>query len=244
MPIYTPYTYLVGWSELRLYYYGVRYAKGCHPDDFWQTYFTSSKYVSENRENYGEPDVRQIRKTFKTAEDAIAWENKVIRRMALHQNEEFLNKCAYPAMSPDIMSKRKVWNKGKKTGPLSEEHRKKLSSVRKGKKKPEGFLKGNQNTKGMICITNGKENRLISKDVELPIGFKYGRTYKSTKNMGRPKGKTMSEEAKAKMSKSRTGFIWINNEVSERKIRKSEEIPRGWKRGRKPKITSHPPQMG
>jgi hypothetical protein len=36
MNIYnTPYTYLIGWSNQNKYYYGVRYAKDCHPNDFW-----------------------------------------------------------------------------------------------------------------------------------------------------------------------------------------------------------------
>ena len=47
------YTYLIGWTKYNIQYYGVRYAKGCHPDDLWKTYFTSSKYVKEFREKNG-----------------------------------------------------------------------------------------------------------------------------------------------------------------------------------------------
>lgn len=42
MYIYTPYTYLIGWSKHNIWYYGKRTAKNCHPNDFWVTYFTSS----------------------------------------------------------------------------------------------------------------------------------------------------------------------------------------------------------
>ena len=59
-----PYTYLIGWSKLNKYYYGVRYAKNCHPSDLWTKYFTSSKYVKQFREENGEPDIIEIRKTF------------------------------------------------------------------------------------------------------------------------------------------------------------------------------------
>lgn len=87
--IYTPYTYLIGWSKHNKYYYGVRFAKckgcmyttGCHPNDFWKIYFTSSNNVKEFREQYGEPDIIQIRRTFSTAKEAILWEEKVLKRI-------------------------------------------------------------------------------------------------------------------------------------------------------------------
>ena len=93
MNIYNkPYTYLIGWSHLNKFYYGVRYAQDCHPSDFWNKYFTSSKYVAECREEHGEPDIVQIRKTFDLREQAIDWENKVLTRMKVLHREDFLNK--------------------------------------------------------------------------------------------------------------------------------------------------------
>lgn len=238
MTIYKPYTYLIGWTKIGQYYYGVRYAKGCHPDDFWKEYFTSSQYVSDLRKSFGEPDVIQIRKTFDTAEKAIEWENKVIRRLALHKQENFLNRCAYPAMSPEVMKTRQG-TKGMTLGPMSESHKKKLSEIRKGKKKPEGFLKGNQNTKGKSWYTDGVNNLMLSPEDSIPDGFTKGRTYKSTEKMGRKKGKTMSEESKSKMSKSRTGYVWINNGKDERKHKKDADIPKGWQPGRSPSMAEH-----
>lgn len=35
MDIYTPYTYLIGWSKQNKFYYGRRTAKNCHPKEFW-----------------------------------------------------------------------------------------------------------------------------------------------------------------------------------------------------------------
>jgi len=56
-----PYTYLIVWTSLKekIWYYGSRSKIGCHPDDFWVKYFTSSKYVKELREKLGEPDIKQ-----------------------------------------------------------------------------------------------------------------------------------------------------------------------------------------
>jgi hypothetical protein len=92
MTIYQPYTYLIGWTKLDLWYYGVRFAKDCYPGDLWVTYFTSSKYVQEVRELHGEPDVLEIRKTFDTKEKAILWEHKVLKRIGVVGSDRWLNK--------------------------------------------------------------------------------------------------------------------------------------------------------
>lgn len=77
----TPYTYLIGWSQHDRWYYGCRYSKSATPAEFWVTYFTHSKYVREMRLQKGEPDIVQIRKIFRTADDCRRWEHKVLRRM-------------------------------------------------------------------------------------------------------------------------------------------------------------------
>lgn len=76
-----PFTYLIGWSELNKYYYGVRYSKNCQPESLWTTYFTSSNYVNEYREKYGEPDIIQVRKVFDNEQDACSWEYKVLSKV-------------------------------------------------------------------------------------------------------------------------------------------------------------------
>lgn len=122
MSIYIPYTYLIGWSSLNKYYYGVRFAKGCNPSDLWVKYFTSSKIVKDFREKNGDPDIIQIRKTFKTSYQAILWESKVLRRLNVRYNHRMLNaasisehwvlNCGVPA------------NKGKS---MTEEQKSKIS---------------------------------------------------------------------------------------------------------------------
>jgi hypothetical protein len=90
--IYTPYTYLIGWSTKNVWYYGVRYAKKCSPDDLWKSYFTSSKHVKKFRKENGEPDIIQIRKTFSDANSAKSWEEKVLRKINVIKRKDFLNK--------------------------------------------------------------------------------------------------------------------------------------------------------
>ena len=91
MNIYSPYTYRIAWTSINKHYYGVRYAKGCHPSDFWVKYFTSSKEVKKYRELYGEPDIIEIRKTFNSAELARLWEFKVLKRLNAVKSEMWLN---------------------------------------------------------------------------------------------------------------------------------------------------------
>lgn len=88
----TPYTYLIGWSELDLWYYGVKFGKSADPSKFWVNYFTSSKYVQSIRAEFGEPDVREIRKTFDTKEEAAEWERKVIRRLNAVWSDKWINR--------------------------------------------------------------------------------------------------------------------------------------------------------
>ena len=87
-----PFTYLIGWSKLNKWYYGVKYAKGAHPNDLWTTYFTSSKYVKLLRAEHGEPDVIQVRNVFDDQEKARDWESTVLKRMKVRIDERFLNK--------------------------------------------------------------------------------------------------------------------------------------------------------
>jgi hypothetical protein len=100
-----PYTYLIGWSNHKLYYYGVRYAKTCDPLELWVTYFTSSKYVKEFVKNNGDPDIISIRKTFNDANSARAWESKVLKRLCVKDRNDFLNMTDNKSISLDACKK-------------------------------------------------------------------------------------------------------------------------------------------
>lgn len=116
------------------YYYGVRYAKNCHPTDLWQRYFTSSITVKELRKTLGEPDIIQVRHTFTSKERAIIWETRVLRTMKVVQRSDFLNKndAQAPPINNRIMTqgtkdKISMGNKGKN---LTDEHKQKLRNAR------------------------------------------------------------------------------------------------------------------
>lgn len=94
-PIYLPYTYLIGWSKHDKWYYGAEYGsvvKNANPSNLWTTYFTSSKEVKSFREQYGEPDVVEVRKTFKDEASCRLWEDKVLISLNVIQSDRWLNK--------------------------------------------------------------------------------------------------------------------------------------------------------
>lgn len=124
-----PFTYLIGWTIHNTWYYGVRYAQGCSPDDLWTTYFTSSKYVTQFRKVYGEPDVVRVRKVFDNPKSAVAWEDAVIRRAKLYKNENFLNKSYSGSIYYDSDVRKKISDRAKQ--PRSQSFKKARSEVMK-----------------------------------------------------------------------------------------------------------------
>jgi hypothetical protein len=95
-----PYTYLIGWSNQNKFYYGVRFAKNCNPEELMKSYFTSSKYVKQFIEINGLPDIIEIRKIFQTQNDARNWETKVLRRLNVVEEEKWLNKTNNKSIQP------------------------------------------------------------------------------------------------------------------------------------------------
>ena len=75
-----PYTYRIFSKITSEYYYGVRWAKNCHPNDLFVSYFTSSNSVKKLIEIYGKDNfIIEIRKIFDSKNKAIEWERRVNR---------------------------------------------------------------------------------------------------------------------------------------------------------------------
>lgn len=101
-----PYTYLLKWHT-GAWYYGVRYAKDCSPEDLWKTYFTSSKHVKKYVEKEGNPTLIQVRRVFETADEARLWEHKVLRRLRAVTRSDSLNQTDNKAINPLVSSIKK-----------------------------------------------------------------------------------------------------------------------------------------
>jgi hypothetical protein len=129
-------------------YYGVRYSRsykclyktGCHSDDLMTVYYTSSKIVKQFINMFGIPDIVQIRKTFKNAEDAIMWESKVLQRLKVVSKSNWLNANDTKAVRrgsgwhhSDI-TKAKISSVNKlQKRVLSTDHKRRISIANKGK---------------------------------------------------------------------------------------------------------------
>lgn len=127
-----PYTYLIGWSALNKWYYGVRYAKGCVPEDLWVKYFTSSQLVAAFRASNGEPDVVEVRRVFYTPAAAMDWEDRVLRRTDAVRSPQWINGSnggkTFNASSPITRAKVAEANRGKRR---SDEAKAKMSEAAK-----------------------------------------------------------------------------------------------------------------
>lgn len=207
MDIYdrTPYTYLIGWTHLNKWYYGVRYAKNCHPSDLWVKYFTSSKFVKRLRRKCGEPDIVEVRRTFSSYDKAISWEEKVLKRLKIFEKQDvWLNRNIAGAFDPIVSS---ATNKGRKRSP--EAIRMAIETRRENNPGPSK-LKGRKNSKiseslkGRPSPNKGKKYGPAPKErVEKMLESR--KLYYQMGNVGPNRGKSMCDEQKIKISNSSKG---------------------------------------
>ena len=162
-----PFTYLVKHLPTKKYYYGVKFRKGCHPNDLWTKYFTSSKKVKGLIKRYGKKSfIFEIRKTFKTQKQAREWEHKVLRRLKVIYRNDFLNQSDNLHIDPKIISKSKMGKNNPMYGvKMSDEHKNKIKNalIKRYKKIPH-HTTGRKHTpaflKFLSRINKGKNNKM------------------------------------------------------------------------------------
>lgn len=159
MGIYQPFTYHLFHKPTGKHYYGVRFRKGCHPGQLWTTYFSSSKIVKQLIKDYGKDSFQyEIRRVFDTAESAVAWETKVLKRLRVKTNDNWLNLSIQGAvmMTDDIKAKISAIHKGRTKSP---EERRKQSLARKGKKQSKDHaMKRGAARKGLVFSDEWRQN--------------------------------------------------------------------------------------
>ena len=193
-----PYTYLVGWSQHDLWYYGVRYARDCSPGDLWVTYFTSSKQVALKRSELGEPDVVEVRKTFGAATSAKVWEVRVIRRIGAVRNRRWLNQC-----NQNIEFCR--------YGPLSPETKKKIGEANRENLLIYAKMTKSDATKAKISAANKNHPGIIASARKLV------HTADAKKRIGEAKrGRVVGDDTRMKLSASNSGKIQTPETIAKR----------------------------
>jgi len=112
-----PYTYLLHHIPTNTWYYGVRWANGCKPDELWVSYFTSSNRVKALRDEYGDNSFEhEVRRKFDSVFSARDWEYKVLRRMkVISKPDQWLNRTDNKAIFNDVESTRRGQIKRVKT---------------------------------------------------------------------------------------------------------------------------------
>ena len=145
MNIYQPYTYLIKFKPTGQFYYGTSYAnsgkKVANPEQFWNTYFTSSSYIKDLVKEHGKDAFEfQVRKVFERADQALKCEKKVLTTFNAKFNSSWLNKSngygstGFTKHIEETKEKISKANKGRKLPTKTKEHREKLSNALKGKK--------------------------------------------------------------------------------------------------------------
>lgn len=87
-----PYTYLLKFRPTNQVYYGVRYKEGCHPDELFVTYFSSSSVIKQLIHDHGISAFDfEIRKVFDDKKSARDWEQNVLIKLDAASNPRFLN---------------------------------------------------------------------------------------------------------------------------------------------------------
>jgi hypothetical protein len=181
-----PYTYLIKFtnpsSNEILFYYGVQYGKTANPSNLFKTYFTNSKKIKQLIKKYGLKCFSyEIRNRFPNEPyKALKWEQKVIRRLKMHQRHDFLNmglggKC-YFLYGNDNPSKR-------------EDVKEKISqSLKRWFENNENPFKGKTHTEETKNIIGSKnKGKIHSTETRLKMSIS-------------KKGKPRTEETKQKMS--------------------------------------------
>lgn len=243
----TPYTYLIGWPELDRWYYGSRYAKGCHPTELWVKYFTSSDRVGEFRKEHGEPPVRIIRKVFTDTNSVRLWEHRVLKKLKVIYSDRWLNKTDNKAIQPmpgelNPMFGRKGELSHRFGTTLPEESKKVIgekSRLKKGNM-PVGFSE-----KMRQIVTGRKHTDITKKTISIALtGRELTAEHKANISLNHADmsgennpffGKSHNKITRQLMSEMRMGKMWVSNNNSSRLINKDEVdtfINNGWTKGR------------
>ena len=184
-----PFTYLLKHIPTNKYYYGVRYKKGCHPKDLWTKYFTSSKKVKGLIKRYGKKSfIFEIRKTFKTQQQALNWEHKVLKKMKVIHRNDFLNQTDNKCFDPILISKYMKTKIGIKNSFYGKKHSKetikKLRLINLGKNNPMYGKSLTEEVKQKMRLSKlGKNNPMYGKRGKLSTFYGRKHTKKTIQKM-------------------------------------------------------------
>lgn len=195
-----PFTYYLFHRPTGRKYYGVRYAKNCHPRDLWTTYFSSSSRIKALIQEHGEAsfDV-EVRKTFETKDEAMRWENRVLQRLKVVTRSDWLN--CHDSLSP----------------PCSEDFKRYMSALAKERGWGKNLI--NYHTPENHAKAGATRKRNMTDEQRQRIS----QSIKATFAIRPPKPWT--EERRAKMKKTMTGRVMSESAKQKMRIAASNRTP-------------------
>jgi len=212
---YQPYSYRVIHKTSKKFYYGIQYGKDAHPNNLWNTYFTSSITIKELIYVFGKDDFEfEIRQLFQNSNEAKKWEQKVLKKIDLW--ETCLNKptiCTNyygGAIEQSYLTnaKGKIRITNGNDNILVEKDYKIESPWYRGTTISSEGKKKLGRKKGTKYITNGIDDKILNVNNEIPEGW-YLDTSKNKHNLGK---------------------IYVNNGIKTI-IVYPNEIPEGYEKG-------------
>lgn len=199
--IYTriPYVYLIRHIPSGKFYAGSSYKKNCHPDQFWTSYFTSSKIVKGLIKEDGLNSFEVLEVIPRLLDDACQYEATFLKTVNAAQSDKWINKSngrgEFYNCGPMTETTKAKMSEAKKGKPKSNEHRNSVSKTLTGHiVSEETKSKISKSRIGMTFTDTHKEN--ISNSAR-------GRKHKdSSKKITseKLKGIVRSDATRAKMS--------------------------------------------
>lgn len=214
---FVPYTYVITHIKSGKRYYGAKFSKGAHPDTFFKTYFSSSKTIHLLLSIEGISSFNfEIRKTFKDSTSCLLWEQKVLRRLHVDKNNNWIN-----------IDYNQKHNNNSNTICISNIEKNVCIRFPKTLDIPSGWVKGNITTKNKKITHKNKKwyhDKNTNESFFVEPQFKLsnwvegrGKTYK-----------TNSDSLKQYYSEK----IWITDGIYSKIVNKIEPIPENWYLGR------------
>jgi len=223
-----PYTYLIKFKSTGQVYYGLRFKnvrlRRAPEDDLMHHYTTSSDQINALIKEHGLDAFEwEIRKTFNSEEAAMLWENKVLRRCKVLHNDKWFNQNIAGRKVPSKAGL-KVISETHKGFPKTKDHAKKIGDALRGRVK--GPLSA-EHKKKISAKKSGINNPMYGKGCTEERARKISEANKG--KIPSNKGKPMSEEQKAKIraTKAAKPFIWTKELVEQRssKVRGTKRTP-------------------